>query len=121
MSFHRGSGFHENHCLLDNLLCRLTFHEIHEISGIPTTPGGTLRVLPPRLRVLEISAKFHPISRIPWKWTPRHPVGCRGVHDPGHGHLDTQQGVEVSISRESLKSGEILQKSQEPSGEGGEP
>ena len=100
---------------------RIEIHEILEIPGISTTPGGTLRVFPPRLRVLAVFAKFHPISRIPWKWTPRHPVGCRGVHDPGHGHLDTLQGVEVSISRESLKSGEILQKPQEPSGEGGKP
>ena len=77
---------------------RIGIREILEIPGISTTPGGTLRVFPPRQRVLAVSAKFHPIARIPWKWTPRHPVGCRGVHDPPRALLRSHTTVLKMLS-----------------------
>ena len=73
-------------------------HEIRGNPGISTTPGVTLRVFPPRQRVLAVSAKFHPIARIPWKWTPRHPVGCRGVHDPPRALLRSHTTVLKMLS-----------------------
>ena len=60
-------------------------HEIHGNPGISTTPGGTLRVSPPRLRVLEIFAKFHPISWIGWGMDSLVMGSGLTVHDPGHG------------------------------------
>ena len=64
---------------------RIEIHGILEIPGISTTPGGTLRVSPPRLRVLEISAKFHPISWIGWGMDSSVMGSGPTVHDPGHG------------------------------------
>ena len=58
-------------------------HEIHGNPGISTTPGGTLRVFPPRLRVLEISAKFHPVSWIGWGMDSLVMGSGLTVHDPG--------------------------------------
>ncbi len=63
----------------------MKFHEIHEISGISTTPGGTLRVFPPGLRVLAIFAKFHPISWIGWATDSSGMGSGPTVHDPDFG------------------------------------
>ena len=45
--------------------------------------GGTLRVSPPRPRVLEIVAKFHPISWIGWGMDSLVMGSGLTVHDPG--------------------------------------
>ena len=48
-------------------------------------PGGTLRVFPPRLGVLEDFGKFHPISWFGWGMDSSVMGSGPTVHDPGDG------------------------------------